>query len=638
MAVSRPTGGPAVLAGPPAPGARPLTEDCTEFVVWAPSASRVRLHLADAAQRPVELAPIGRGYHRGEIEGRSVGTRYRFSLDGAVELADPASRSQPEGITGPSEVVDLTAHDWSDAHYRARPLADWVISECHVGALTSEGTFDAARMVLDEMAEVGINAIELMPVAQFSGSRNWGYDGVFPYAVQHSYGGPLGLQRLVDACHERGLAVVLDVVYNHLGPEGNALSFFGPYFTERYRTPWGPAMNVDGPGSDEVRRYVLWNARQWFVDFHVDALRLDAIHGIVDPTATPLVAELADLSRALAVELGRPCPLIAESADNNPAVVTPRNAGGLGMDAQWNDDFHHALHAAVTGERRGYYVDFGRVEDLARAMSDGFVYQGQYSTHRGRRHGAPSGSIPPERFVVFAQNHDHIGNRPAGARLASLVDPAQLRLTAAAVCLSPGIPLLFMGDEYGATEPFPFFVDYADGALVDQVRRGRSEELAALGFSSEPLDPVAAATFALAVLHRDRPLEEVQLGLRALYRRLLELRAGHPALGATPRGDVTVDVAGSVLRLLRWHPIGSIAVLFHLGADDGGAHLPTLGTPGAPGGSTWWHKVLDSADSAWGGSGVPAPDGGPPGGPVALGPWGFCAYSTGPDGMDLVRR
>ena len=319
------------------------------------------------------------------------GARYHFLLDGEGPFADPASRAQPDGVHGPSQVVDLRAHRWRDAGHRPRPLWQHVISEVHVGTFTPGGTFDSAIAGLDDLVEVGISAVELMPVAQFPGRRNWGYDGVFPFAVQNSYGGAAGLQRFVDACHHRGLDVILDVVYNHLGPEGNVLGAFGPYFTDRYRTPWGPAINFDGAGSNDVRAYFLHNARQWFTEFHIDGLRLDAVHEIIDRSAVPFLSESGRRRR----RPRRHGFLVAESADNNPRIVTPISAGGFGMDAQWNDDFHHALHAAITGERTGYYLDFGPVDDIARAMDEGFVYQGEYSQFRAARPRRPVGSHCP---------------------------------------------------------------------------------------------------------------------------------------------------------------------------------------------------------------------------------------------------
>ena len=617
------------LAGTLAPGATPAGGSRTRFVVWAPATQQARVHLLGENDRWVDLAPAPGGYHVGIIEHCPAGTRYRYALDDGEELADPASRYQPDGVHGPSEVVDLGTYEWADSAYRPRPLWQHVISECHVGTLTESGTFDGAQAILDDLVDVGINAVELMPVSQFPGSRNWGYDGVFPYAVQSTYGGPVGLQRFVDACHRRGLAVILDVVYNHIGPEGNVLDRFGPYFNDHYRTPWGPAINFDGRDSDAVRAYFLRTALQWFADFHVDALRLDAIHGIIDPTASPFLAELSALAASLGELRGRPCGLIAESADNNPAVVTDHAMGGLGMDAQWNDDFHHALHTALTGERQGYYIDFGGVEDLARAMSEGFVFQGEHSTYRGRRHGAPSLALAPERLVVFAENHDQAGNRPRGERLSTLLPPDRLRLAAALVLVAPGVPLLFMGDEYGEVRPFPFFIDHGDPELIEAVRRGRADELRGLGFEVEPLDPASEATYQSAILDRSGRDSAGGRTLLALHRRLIDLRSEQPALGRSRRTDVRTDVIGPVLSLTRWHPAGAVAVLSNLGPHPATAILGATSRD-AWDSATIWRRLLDSGDPELGGSGTRQPDQVAAGAPLSLDRWAFCIYGSGP--------
>jgi maltooligosyltrehalose trehalohydrolase len=623
-------GRPIAVRGGPIPGATPIGGGRTQFVVWAPDTQRVQVQLGREPERLVDLVPVASGYHGAVVEECPVGTRYRYLLDDGPAMADPASRYQPEGVHGPSEVVDLDAYLWGDAAYVQRPLWRQVISEWHIGSLTPGGTFDSAIAVLDGLCEVGIGAVELMPLAQFAGARNWGYDGVFPFAVQNTYGGPAALQRFVDACHQRGLAVVLDVVYNHLGPEGNVLGAFGPYLTDRYRTPWGPAINFDGAGCDQVRAFFLGSAVQWFADYHIDALRLDAVHGIVDTSALPFLAELSALADDLAESLGRPCRLIAESANNDPRVVTERSSGGLGMDAQWNDDFHHAMHALLTGERVGYYADFGRLEDLARAMNDGFVYQGEYSVFRRRRHGAPSSGLAPERFVLFAQNHDHIGNRPHGERLAQLVPFDRQRLAAGLLFLAAGIPLLFMGEEYGDTAPFPFFVDYEDPNLVEAVRKGRAQELAEFGFALAPLDAGAEETFRAAVLDPRLRQAEGHRGLLALHARLIALRATHPALARSRRVDARAMANGSVLTLVRRDPVCSAVAMFNLGGDRVPASIPSL-TTGADAADTGWVKLLDSADPAFEGSGVLAPEERPAGGSVLLDPWSFCVYGTVPE-------
>ena len=600
-------------------GAVLLNPTTTRFVVWAPDQERLRLHLFEP-DRIVDLEAGRDGYHR-TTAPCGPGTRYRFLFDNGEEQADPASRSQPEGVHGPSEVVDLKGHDWRDADYRARPLWDQVMYELHVGTFTPEGTFDAAIGELDDLAQLGVGAIELMPVAQFPGRRNWGYDGVFPFAVQDSYGGQGGLQRLVEACHERNLAVILDVVYNHLGPEGNVLGAYGPYFTDRYQTPWGPAVNFDGSGSDDVRSFFFTNAEQWFRDFHIDALRLDAVHEIIDRNATTFLAELARHIASLADELGRPCQLIAESSDNDPRLVTNPAAGGFGLDAQWNDDFHHALHTIVTGEDFGYYLDYGTGEDLARAMDAGFVYQGEYSRFRHRRHGAPSWSLEPERFVIFAQNHDHIGNRPRGDRLTSIVSPQKARLVAAVVLLAPGIPLLFMGEEYGETAPFPYFIDHGDPELIEAVRAGRAEEFASLAEQGQLFEPADESTFAAAHIDRSQREKGDHRKRWEFYRDLLALRRENPALRRSPRVAARAQADAGVVTLVRTHPEDTVVCLFNLTGHESAVPLPAPGPPSATATCAGEWLNLLHADAV----------GLAPGERVRLDPWGFAAYHLNPD-------
>jgi maltooligosyltrehalose trehalohydrolase len=450
---------------------------------------------------------------------------------------------------------------WHDAGFVAVPASDLVIYELHIGTFTELGTFDAAIEQLDELADLGINAVEPMPIAAFTGTRNWGYDGVFPYAVQQSYGGPAGFQRFVDACHQRGLAVILDVVYNHLGPEGAVHTSYGPYLTEVYATPWGAAMNFSESGSDEVRRYFRDNALMWLRDFHVDGLRFDAIHGIVDPTASPFLRETTTAIAELSMLIGRQLVPIAESGDNNPYVVTAAALGGLGFRQQWNDDFHHALHTILTGERDGYYQDYGSLEQLASAYEHGFVFRGEHSAFRGRRHGTATPAVATDRLVVFAQNHDQVGNRADAARLASLVDAQRCRLAVAAVLLSPSIPLLFMGEEYAATTPFPYFVDHSDPALLDAVRNGRAKEF---GRDADQLDPGAEATFDAAKLDRRGRETPEGKAMLELVRELIELRRRYPLLH-DPGADSAVEVNDDVLVFRRGRDGEELTVTLHFG-------------------------------------------------------------------------
>ncbi|HEY1016972.1 MAG TPA: malto-oligosyltrehalose trehalohydrolase, partial [Herpetosiphonaceae bacterium] len=497
---------------------------------------------------------------------------------------------------------------WGDGAWRGLPLDEYIIYELHVGTFTAEGTFDAIIPRLDSLRELGVTAIELMPVAQFPGERNWGYDGAYPYAVQESYGGIGGLKRLVDACHARGLAVILDVVYNHLGPEGNYASLYGPYFTPRYATPWGSAINFDGAGSDEVRAFFLGNALRWIEEFHIDALRLDAVHAILDWSARPFLQELGDEVRALAERLGRNVYLIAESDLNDPRVVRPAESGGYGMDAQWSDDFHHALHTLLTGEGGGYYADFlpdpaaPSLAPLARAWREGFVYGGEYSPGRQRRHGLPSRDVPAAKLVICAQNHDQIGNRMLGERLGALVSFEQQKLAAAMVLLSPFIPLLFMGEEYGETAPFLYFISHGDPDLVAAVRAGRREEFAAFAWQGEPPDPAAPATFQASKLNHDLCQQEPHRTLRAWYRELIRLRTSHPALRLLSKEQMDVWGFETQRALLVQRRAGAarIALCCNFGAAETALSLPLERGP--------WRLLLNSAAAAWRGPGASPPD------------------------------
>jgi maltooligosyltrehalose trehalohydrolase len=523
-----------------------------------------------------------------------------YQLDGTIERPDPASRLQPEDVHGPSEVVDAR-FTWGESCWWGLPLREYIIYELHVGTFTPDGTFDAIIPHLPDLKALGITAVELMPVAQFPGTRNWGYDGVFPFAVQRSYGGPQGLKRLVDACHQLGLAVVLDVVYNHLGPEGNYLRDFGPYFTERYRTPWGAALNFDGPYSDDVRRFFIENALFWVTEFRIDALRLDAIHAILDHSAVPFLEELGQALHARAEQLNRRLYAIAESALNDTRIIRPRELGGFGLDAQWNDDFHHALRAVLTGDANGYYQDFGELQQLAKAFREGFIYTGEYSEYRRRRHGNSSLTIPVHQFVAFAQNHDQVGNRMLGERLGQSISFAGLKLAAATVLLSPFIPLVFMGEEYGETAPFPYFISHLDPQLVDAVRRGRGEEFAAFAWQGEPPDPQAEATFQSAKLDHERRLGGQHRILWQFYQQLIHLRKTLPALAQLSKRDMAVHHAeqDQTLCIRRWEEQQEVLLILHFGRVQASVRVP------APVGR--WHKCLDSTEECWLGLGSSLP-------------------------------
>jgi maltooligosyltrehalose trehalohydrolase len=587
-------------------GARLLDGSTTRFCVWAPRLARPSLRI-EGNDALIELDDLGGAYFGATVEHCPAGTRYRYVREDGAEFADPASRSQPDGVHGPSEVVDLASYEWGDSAYHQRPLFDHVMYELHIGTFSPGGTFSSALEELDALVDLGVSAIEIMPVAQFPGRRNWGYDGVFTYAVQNSYGGARELQHFVDVCHQKGLAVILDVVYNHLGPEGNVLDEFAPYFNERYQTPWGPALNFDDADSDDVRDYYWLNARQWFEDFHIDALRLDAVHAILDTSATTFLAELSERSHDLGETLARRCDLIAESASNDPRVVTPLTSGGLGSDAQWNDDFHHALHVSLTGERSGYYADYVGPSDLARSLNEGFVLQGDYSGFRRRHHGAPSTSIPPERFVVFSQNHDHVGNRPRGDRLSTMVSLEQAKLAAALVVLSPNVPLLFMGEEYGEVAPFPYFIDHGDAALVQSIREGRAREFADLAEEGALYDPASVDTYEAAVLNHALRKKNEHRALFEHYQRLIALRRATPALRRSSREHARAWASGNVITLERADESGNVTVFFNLSSGD-------AVTPLLPSGH--WRGLL----------GEEQPENDAP----VLTPWGFAVYGEVP--------
>jgi maltooligosyltrehalose trehalohydrolase len=513
-------------------GARPLGDGRCQFRVWAPRADRVSVRLASGE---VELEHAGYGVY--EVSAPcAAGEDYWFVLDGKA-LPDPCSRWQPDGLRGPSRVVDHAAWASGERSVMTPPISELIIYELHVGTFTAEGTFDAAIAHLPELAELGIGAIEIMPVAEFPGVRGWGYDGVYISSAQSSYGGPEGLARLVGAAHESGLAVILDVVYNHLGASGvQAIEAFGPYFTDKYETPWGRAINYDDADCDPVREFVCQSAVGWVRDFGIDGLRLDAIHAIFDSSAEHIVAEVA--RRVHAVRQG--ALVIAESGLNDPRVIRPRDRGGYACDAEWADDFHHALRVLLTGYREGYYADFGRVGQLAKAFHRPHVFDGDYSSFRRRRFGAPADDVPPERFVVFDQNHDQVGNRAYGDRLPEPARP----LAAFCVLLAPFVPLLFMGEEYGETAPFQFFSDHIDPEIATATREGRRREFAAFKqFGQEIPDPQALSTFEASKLTR-----EANSALAGLYRELIAARRELPAGDAE---EIAFDEDARWLRVRR---------------------------------------------------------------------------------------
>jgi maltooligosyltrehalose trehalohydrolase len=478
------------------------------------------------------MAPDDGDWWVADLPGPLAGVDYSYRLDGKEWLPDPRSLWQPAGVSGPSRGYDHDAFAWTDAGWRGIPLAGAVIYELHVGTFTLAGTFDAAIERLDHLTSLGVGAVELMPVAAFPGERGWGYDGVGLWAVHEPYGGPDGLKRLVDACHARGLAVLHDVVYNHVGI-GNRLGDFGPYFTDAHTTPWGPAVNLDQPGSDEVRAFVIENALMWLRDYHLDGLRLDAVHALADNRALHLLEELSGRVQALSAALGRELLLIAESDQNNPRLVTAREAGGYGLGGQWSDDFHHAVHAAITGERQGYYVDFGSMAALAKTLTRVFFHDGTWSTFRGRSHGRPVDRqrTPAHRFLGYGQDHDQVGNRAVGDRIADLVPPGLVKVAAGLVLTAPFTPMLFMGEEWGADTPWQYFADHSEEWLVKAVRDGRRAEFAAHGWDAAQVpDPQDRETFLRSKLDWSQLSGPPHAEILDWYRELIALRRARPEL------------------------------------------------------------------------------------------------------------
>ncbi len=505
------------------------------FEVWAPGRERVELVLYPSQRIPMERAE--RGWWRAEAPNAEAGARYLFSLDGGPGRPDPRSARQPEGTDRPSALVDQGAFSWSDHGWAGFNLSTAVLYEMHVGTFSAAGTFDGAIDHLDHLVDLGVTAVEVMPVAEGSGARGWGYDGTDLWAPHQAYGGPEALKRLVDACHRRGLGVVLDVVYNHLGPAGNYLNEFGPYFTDRYKTPWGSAVNLDGEGSYGTRDFIISNALMWFSDYHVDGLRLDAVHAIFDESALHILEELSAAVERRALSLGRDLWLIAESDRNDPRICRPRNQHGYGINACWDDDFHHALFTVLTGERESYYMDFGRISQLAKAFQDGYVFDGQFSEFRQRRHGRPARDLPGASFVCCLQNHDQVGNRAFGERISALVGPDLLKVGAALVLLSPFVPMLFQGEEWGASTPFLYFTDHQDPELGRAVREGRRREYPVPDGAEVP-DPQDPDTFYRSKLDWSELEREPHRDLLDWYRQLMAFRRDEPDLGTGDRKQV----------------------------------------------------------------------------------------------------
>lgn len=591
-----------------------------EFTVWAPFSKEVAVQIVSPQQRliPMEIKDE-EGHWTVKASDIEPGTLYFYKLDETAQLPDPASKFQPKGVHGPSQVVDLST-SWNDSDWAGVPLQEMIIYELHVGTFTPEGTFEAIIPQLGELRELGVNAIEIMPVAQFPGDRNWGYDGVFPFAVQDSYGGPEGLKKLVDACHQNGISVILDVVYNHVGPEGNYLPKFGPYFTAKYRGDWGEAMNFDDQYSGGVRNFCLENAIYWLEEFHIDGLRLDAIQGIFDLGVKHFLQELAETVHHIYQQQGRKRYLIAESDLNDVRVIRPIEMGGIGIDAQWMDDFHHSLHALLTGESDRYYQDFGKIEHLEKSYREGFVYSGQYAPHRKRRHGSDSAQEPAYRFIVFSQTHDQIGNRVLGDRLSKLVSFEGLKLAAGAVFLSPFVPFIFMGEEYGEEAPFFYFISHSEPELIEMVRKSKEEEFKALVGEGEVYDPQSPDTFNKCKLNWEDRKSGKHKALWELYQQLIQMRQSIPALKKLDKGSLEASSveADKILFLRRWSDDNQIFSILNFNQQDVNfqANVP----------SGNWRKILDSADTKWMGSGSALPEKLTSGQELTIKPLSFAVY------------
>jgi maltooligosyltrehalose trehalohydrolase len=541
------------------------------FRVWAPAASTVDLVVENRSER---MGPAERGWWELAVEDAGPGSRYGYSLDGGPVRPDPRSPSQPDGVHGLSQVVDHSRFAWECSGWRGLCFPGSVLYELHVGTFTPEGTFEAVVERLEHLVSLGADTIELMPVAEFPGRRGWGYDGVDLFAPHHAYGGPEGLKRLVDACHLAGVGVVMDVVYNHLGPSGNYLAEFGPYFTGRHRTDWGDAVNFDGPGSDEVRRFVIDNAIMWLRDYRFDGLRLDAVHAIVDDSALPILEELALEVEALSCHVRRPLYLIAEDNRNDPRIVRPRAAGGYGLDALWADDWHHAVHAALTGEHSGYYEDFGSLHAVGKVAKQAWVHDGVRSRHRQRGYGRSPAGLSGHSFVVSVQNHDQVGNRARGERLGMLVGAARAKIAAAWMLTAPFTPLLFQGEEWEATSPFQYFTDHDDPVLAAAVRVGRRREFASFDWPAEEVpDPEDPSSYERSKLDWAEVDKDAHQDMFAWYRTLIALRRQRPEL-SDPRLDgiqVTMNEEESWLVLAR----GPIGVAVSLAKADAVVPVPS---------------------------------------------------------------
>jgi maltooligosyltrehalose trehalohydrolase len=573
-----------------------------EFTIWAPLVKNLSLKIITPHERVLPMKKNSKGYWHHEAEDVIPGTRYFYRIDNDRDRPDPASFFQPQGVHGPSEVVDHADFTWDDGRFKGVSLDDMIMYEMHVGTFTQGGTSDDVIERLKDLVELGVNALNIMPAAQFPGSRNWGYDGVSLFAVQNSYGGPDGLKRLVNACHNYNIAVILDVVYNHLGPEGNYLGEFCPYSTEKYHTPWGSAINFDDAHSDDMRNFFIENALYWLEIFHIDALRLDAVHAIYDLSAHHFLQELAEKVERLSGTSGRKRYLIPESNLNDVRLIKPRDLGGYGHDAQWADDFHHCLHTIVTGETNGFYCDYGTIEHMVKAIRNGFAYTGEYSGFRKRQYGSSTKDRPARQFVIFTQTHDQVGNRMLGDRLSTLVPFETLKLAAAAMFFSPFTPFLFMGEEYGEESPFLYFISHGDENLVQAVREGRKKEFKDFIHNEHELpDPQSEETFLTSKLKWEKKEQGKHKSLYEFYKNLIRMRKTIPALKMRDKDNL--EVYGfekeKVIFMRRWYHKSHVFITMNFNDKDMEIHLsPPDGV---------WKKVLDSSQIEWMGPGTELP-------------------------------
>ena len=576
-------------------GVVPASTEGVQIKVWAPLAESMSVSPVDG-KKPVALRKDEFGYWHGETTDLKAGDLYKFIINEDKELPDPASVNQPKGVHGPSRVTDLNNFSWTDGAWNNLPLDEYIIYELHTGTFTKEGTFEAIEKKLDYLKDLGITAIEIMPVAQFPGNRNWGYDGVYPFAVQNSYGGPEKLQNLINVCHQKGLAVILDVVYNHLGPEGNYLEEFGPYFTDKYNTPWGKAINFDDAWCDGVRQYFIENVLMWFRDFHIDALRMDAVHAIKDFSPEHILKEIRLNVDSLMEETGRKHYLIIECDLNDRKFIDPVENEGFGMDSQWVDEFHHALRVTTGQERTGYYGDFDGIAHLAKAYNDAYVYDGIFSPHRHKNFGTKVDGRPGHQFIVFSQNHDQVGNRMLGERTSELVSFEMLKLMAASVIVSPFIPMLFMGEEWGSASPFLYFVSHTDPDLVEAVRKGRKAEFEAFHARGEAPDPQSEETFHKSKLDWEALEKNQHKILYQYYKKLIELRKTNAPFRFLNRDNINVQVdeAAKIITLYRWHEKDHTICLMNFSQKPIKMQAPFQE-------NSEFTKIFDSADPQWNG-------------------------------------